>query len=58
MVEFLRKFENRGIKIARVNLIHITKSFNLQLFALIFVRCWGPLWSMAIFSDQSIYRDV
>ena len=43
MIEFLRKFENRGIKIARVNSIHITKSFNLQLFTLIVygvrVRC-------------------
>ena len=29
MVEFLRKFENRGIKIARVNSIRITKSINL-----------------------------
>ena len=29
MVEFLRKFGNRGIKIARVNSIRITKSINL-----------------------------
>ena len=29
MVEFLRKIEGRGIKIARVNSIHITKSINL-----------------------------
>ena len=29
MLEFLRKFENRGIKISRVNSI-ITKSINLQ----------------------------
>ena len=29
MVEFLRKFENHGIKIARVNSIRITKSINL-----------------------------
>ena len=28
-VKFLRKFENRGIKIARVNSIRITKSINL-----------------------------
>ena len=34
MVEFLRKFENRGIKIAQVNSILITKSINLQLFTL------------------------
>ena len=35
MVEFLRKFENHGIKIAWVNTILITKSNNLQLFTLI-----------------------
>ena len=40
MVKFLRKFENRGIKIARVNLILITKSINLQLFTLIFYGGW------------------
>ena len=32
MVELLRKFENRGIKIVRVISILITKSSNLQLF--------------------------
>ena len=32
MVEFLRKFENRGIKIARVNSMRITKSINLFQF--------------------------
>ena len=32
MIEFLRKFEDRGIKIARVILILITKYINLQLF--------------------------
>ena len=35
MVKFLRKFENRGIKIAQVNSILITKSINLQLFTFI-----------------------
>ena len=30
MVKFLWKFENRGIKIARVNSILITKYINLQ----------------------------
>ena len=34
MIQFLRKFENRGIKFARVTLILITKSINLQLFTL------------------------
>ena len=40
---FHRKSENRGIKIARVNLILITKSTNSQLFIVILqgvgVRC-------------------
>ena len=35
MFEFRRKFENRGIKIARVNSIHITNSINLKSFTLI-----------------------
>ena len=43
MVDFLRKFENRGTKINRVNSILITKSINLPLFTLILysagVRC-------------------
>ena len=43
MVEFLRKFENRVIKIARVNSIFITKSINLQLFTLILYSVMGPL---------------
>ena len=43
MIGFLRKFDNRGIKIARVNSFLITKFINLQLFAFILygveVRC-------------------
>ena len=35
MIEFLRKFENRGIKFVRFNSIFITESINLQLFTLI-----------------------
>ena len=35
MVEFITKFENRCIKIARVNSILITKYTNLLLFSLI-----------------------
>ena len=35
MVEFVRKFEKRVIKIARVNSILITKTIKLQLFTLI-----------------------
>ena len=33
MIEFLRKFENPGITIARVNSILVTKSNNIQFFA-------------------------
>ena len=58
MIEFLRKFENSGIKIARVNSIRITKSIDLQLFTLIFYVVGGPLWSKAIFRALSIYRKV
>ena len=43
MIEFLRIFENRGIKIARVNSILITKYINLQFCTYILygdgVRC-------------------
>ena len=43
MFEFLRKFENRGIKILLLNSILITKSINLQLFSLILYCVGGPL---------------
>ena len=49
MVEFLREFENRGIKISRVNSILLY--FNFE-------RCLGPLWSLVIFRAQSINREV
>ena len=40
MLEFLRKFENRGIKIDRVNSIRITKSINLLYFCTVLgFRC-------------------
>ena len=39
MIEFLRKFEDRSIKIAGVNTILIIKYINLQLFTIIL------LWS-------------
>ena len=39
-VEFLRKFEIRGDKIAHVNSILITKSIN---FSFNFLRYWGSL---------------
>ena len=57
-IEFIRKFENRGIKIVRGNSILITKSINLQLFTSILYGVGGPLWSKAIFRAQSIYREV
>ena len=61
MVEFLRNLENRGIKIARVNSIHITKSMDLQLFTLIFCDV-GGCCDVDIFkltgSAQSIYLEV
>ena len=50
MIEFLRKFENRGTKIARVSSIFIAKSINLQLVTLILyrveVRCDQRRFSM------------
>ena len=54
IVEFLRNFENRGMKIKRVNSILITKSTDLRLFTLISSGVGGPLWSKAIFRAQSI----
>ena len=58
MVEFFRKIENHGIKIAQVNLILITKSIDLQLFTLILYSEGGSLRSKAIFHAQSIYREI
>ena len=59
MIKFLRKFENRCIQIARVNLIIVTKcDYLLSVIYFHFVRFCGPLWSYAIYSAQSIYRDV
>ena len=43
MIEFFRKFENRGIKMTRVNSILITKSINLKSFTLILYVHVGPL---------------
>ena len=61
MIEFLRKFENCDIKIARVNSILITKSINLQLFTLIIygvgVRCVVDIFQLTA-SAQSINRQV
>ena len=59
MIEFLRKFENPRIKIARVNSILFTKSINLQLFTLILygfgVRCDRIRFSvLSPFIDKSM----
>ena len=58
MVEFLRKFENRGIKIARVNSIIITNFINLELITLILygvgVRCDQKRFSVL---KKTIFRD-
>ena len=43
MMKFLRKFVNRGIKMAQVNSILTTKSIKLQLFTLILYSFGGPL---------------
>ena len=43
MIEFLRKLDNRCIKIARGNSIRNTKSINLQLFTLILFGSFGQL---------------
>ena len=47
--EFLRKFENRGIKFARVDYILITKSINLQIFTLILCGVGGVRYDINIF---------
>ena len=44
MHKFLRKFKNRGIKIALVNTILIWKTVDLLLFTLIFYGVVGLLW--------------
>ena len=58
MVEFLRKLENRGIKIALVDSILISNSIDLPLFTLILYGVGVPLWAKAIFRAQFIYREV
>ena len=63
MIEFLRKFENRGIKIARVNSILIAKSINLQFLTLILyvvgVRCDRSRFSADIpFIEKSMVEVI
>ena len=57
MIEFLWNFDNRGLKIGRVNSILITKSIYLVIY-FNSIRCWGPLGSSAIIRAQSINREV
>ena len=61
VVEFISKFENQGIKIARVNSTLITKSINLQFFTLILhfvgVHCDVNIFKLTT-GAQSIYREV
>ena len=55
----LWKFENRGIKIARVNSILTTKYINLQLFTLILYGVWDDVVIFKLTaSAQSIYREA
>ena len=66
IVEFLRKFENRGIKIAPVNSILITKSINSQLFTLLLymvlrVRCDIDIFKLTASAqsiEKSYHREV
>ena len=53
MVEFLRKFDNRGIKSARVNSILITKYINLQLFTFIIIRRRGSFMKKNIWQEAN-----
>ena len=61
MVEFLKKFENCSIKIARVNSILMTKSINLLLFTLILDgfgwRCDVDIFKLTA-SFQSIDKSM
>ena len=62
MVEFLRKFENRGIKIAQVNSILITKSVNLLLFTLILYgvggRCDVDIFKLSPLIEKSMTDTI
>ena len=61
MVEFLRKFENRVIKIHRDNSIFITKIYQITDIYFNFVRCWGSVVMLTFLNSppaQSIYREV
>ena len=64
MIEFFKKIENRGIKIARVNYILITNSLNLQLLTFILygvgVRCdrLRRFSVHSLFIEKSVLIDI
>ena len=63
MDEIFRKFYNRGIKIAWINLILITKSINLQLFTFILygvgVHCdWSRFSVLSPFMEKSMAKLI
>ena len=45
MTEFVRKFENRSIKIALINAILYHEIYQFTVIYFNFVRVYGPLWS-------------
>ena len=47
MVDFLRKFENRAIKIGRDNSILVTKIYQFTVIYFNFVRCWVSVVMLA-----------
>ena len=57
MVEFLGKFENRGVKIARITFILINKSINILLFTFIFY-CVGVRCDVDIFTLTASYQSI
>ena len=58
IVEFLKKSERRGEKIARVDSICITKSINLQKFCIgVWVRCDVDIIELTG-RGHFIYREV
>ena len=55
MVEFLRKFENRAIKIVRDNLILIAKIYQFTIIHFNFVRCWGSVVMLTSLTARAQY---
>ena len=57
MIAFIKKFENRGIKIAQVDSV-LSLNLSIYNYLLLFCMVWGPLWFKESFRTQSIYREV